>query len=204
MASLGIATTADGRTALIVTENEERPKRRREEISGDVLLTRAQDMRSLEELLQAHEVLYAVLEAPAPEIEEAALSDLIGGWRANARKGMASNRDRAMTNDPLDEAYAFLAAYTSEDVDAVIERAERVLDDPTATNVSWVSFIEAEVRAAEEYLGHSPITLGEEHDPAEGRATFGGEPSLSLASLQIGFDKGAFGGPLPLAERRDG
>jgi hypothetical protein len=117
---------------------------------------------------------------------------------------MASNRDRAITNDPLDEAYAFLAAYTSDDVDAVVERAEGVLEDPSATEGSWASFIEAEVRAAEEYLGHHPITLGEADDPAEDQATSGGEPSLSVASLQIRFDKGAFGGPLPLAERRDG
>jgi hypothetical protein len=204
MASLGIATTADGRTALIVAENEERGSRRHDETSGDVLLTRSQDMRSLEELLQAHQVLYAVLEAPAPDIEEAALSDLIGGWREQARRKLKSNRDRARTSEPLDEDFTFLAAYTADDVDAVIERAECLLDDSSATEAAWGDLLRAEVQAADEYLGHRVISLGEVDVSEHGEMPSGGEPRLSVASLGIRFERGAFGGPLPLVERRDG
>jgi hypothetical protein len=196
---LGFVQTTDGRSPVLARAgNATAREDAKRENSGGVIFTEAQDMRSLEELLQAHEVAYAVLEAPWPAVDD--IGDMHGlspDWREEARDRLAFNLEIASEDDVMDEDYVFLAALSSDALDAFLERAYAALDKESTTEGDWGAFLEREAVVADESLAHRPLPA-EKASPEPVSET--GPVLLSLADLQIAFTGGAMGGPRPLAE----
>lgn len=199
--SLGTVMTTDGRTPLLISANAEDRDRRAKEVSGDVLTTRASDMRSLEELLEAHGVLFAVLERPTMASNASkANDDLILDWRDDGRRRLAHNRDIAHRDEVMDEDYVFLAALPPGKLEDVLLRARGALEDPSTTEADWLAFLVSEAEEAESALAHVPLQPDLTDRGAFDESEVLPPPLLSLSDLSVSFRRGAFGGPRSLAD----
>jgi hypothetical protein len=196
----GTLETIDGQTPLIARANDGLRDATRREASGGVIFTDAKDMPSLEVLLAVHGVLYAVLEAPAPDVEERTVDlHVPTTWRDEVSDRLAFNLDIADRDEVMDEDFVFLASLDSDHIDAFLDRAHKLLSDESAKEQDWQALVEEESLAAEERLGHTPFAPIET-GPVEDTASESAPLLLSLDDLDIEFSRGAFGGPRPLAD----
>jgi len=195
---LGAARTTDGSAPLIVhAEKEEDRKRVVSEASGGVLFTEAEDMPSLERLLEQHRISYAVLEGPPSSADDASVSEFVSGdWRDEARARLDRNVAVADRDAVMDEEYSFLAALERDALDAFLDRALGLLSDPRISNEQWEAFLEHETTITDAALSHAPVALGE----SVADETEGAPPTLTLADLSISFSRGAIGAPRPLSD----
>jgi hypothetical protein len=195
---LGTARTADGGAPLIVRANADDRERVRREASGGVLFTEAADMPSLERLLQDHGVLYAVLEAAGPAVEEPVVpTENFTGWRDEANERIAFNVGISQSDEVMDEDYVFLAALGSDALDRFLAQAHALLADQGTTEDAWMGFLDATASSTDEAMDHTPL---ENTAPAEDLAETLAPPMLSIADLEIEFTRGALGGPRPLVD----
>jgi hypothetical protein len=198
---LGTAATVSGETPLIVnTKDEQAREKVRRETSGGVLFTDAEDMPSLERLLEEYRVTYAVLEATpviadiAPVEQEITLTD----WRERARHLVRDQAALADQEGPMEESYVFLAALDEDSLDSFVDRAYALLDDAKTDEPRWSSFLAAETAVANSLIQHDPLPIAAEHEASKAQEV---SPLLRLDDIDVMFSRGAFGGPRPLIDR---
>jgi hypothetical protein len=169
------------------------------ETSGGVIFTETQDMPSLEELLEAHGVLYAVLQTPAPSVNDRVMTPLEEReWQEEARERLSFNLGIADEDGVMDEDFVFLAALGDDAIEEFLDRAYRILDDAEAGEEGWHLLLDAVARDADVSIGHEPLPMTDavaDETPDEPPLL------LSLSDLDVAFSAGAMGGPPPLSDR---
>jgi hypothetical protein len=194
---LGFVKVGDRTPLLVRAPEEERDQVRKTHAREKVIFTQAQDMPSLEELLAAHEVDYAVLQLPAPLADDTAGAPTMASadWKQRAKARL----DRAVEDAPkgdaiFEEDLSFVPALLSEDLDRFLDEAHAFLGRNDATEEAWNAFLlEADLRSA---LGDPPVLDNLEEGPI---ATEGPRPLFWVEDLGLQSSRGAIGGPRPLA-----
>jgi hypothetical protein len=195
---LGFVAVADKTPLLVRAEDDEtRDLIRDRHGPQGVIFTEADDMPSLEALLQAHQVGYAFLEAPRPfadkPIVAAPASHL--PWREDARRRLTHALDDRERGDAIfHEDYAFVPALWLDGLDRFLEHAYYLLEKADTSEDEWNKFL---VESATEVAAFDPAVSTSKDDA--GPAAPEPVPLFTLADLALTEQRGALGGPPPLA-----
>jgi hypothetical protein len=193
-----------GRTPLLARAGEDDRDEIRRIHSGGVIFTDSADMPSLEELLEAHQVDYAVLEPTAPSADDefVEISTEPRDWRDAARQRLDFHVEAGDRDELMDEEFAFIAALAGDELDDFLKRAHHMLGDGSSTEEAWTSFLESEdaaVGAADSGSALPPLERAFESQPEDVPA-----PLFSPAEIRLEFSRGAIGGPAPLVDGFNG
>lgn len=196
---LGFVAVGEKTPLLVHAEENERETVRALHGADGVIFTEAADMPSLEALLRANEVIYAVLQTPPPLADNPIVAAPSANleWRQDAKRRLAQALDDREKGDAVfHEDYSFLPALNLETLDSTLERAHRLLDDPATTQEGWEAFLLAMSEAVASLDPDVVPAESDAPDVAPERA-----PYFSTTDLALTLHRGALGGPPPLARR---
>jgi hypothetical protein len=200
---LGFVVAGEETRPLFRASEDEPPDRARVHVEdrrrGDDrrIVTHAKDMRTLEELLEAHEVTYTVLQLPPPLTDDdLALMDAVADWRARLRAGIARTVEQTAIGGVVAEDLSFIPALGADELDEFLAQSDEFLADPATTETDWNALVKEQERRI---AASDPpvIAASEEPDAIEEERP----PLLTIDDLTLRYDRGAIGGPRPLVDR---
>jgi hypothetical protein len=192
---LGFVKVGERTPLLVRADDSEREKVLRSAPPGGVIFTRAEDMPSLEDLLAAHAVDYAVLQLPLPLEGGGDLAPLeIADWRDEARSRLIAHVEGAQRDEfVFDEDLSFVPSLAADALDAFLARADSELQRRDTSPAQWDAFLLAEDQRVVD--DHATVEdASEEHEEDDAPA-----PLFTTEHLRLNYSSGALGGPAPLA-----
>jgi hypothetical protein len=194
---LGFVKVGDRTRLLVRAPEEERDRVKEAHERDEVIFTRAKDMPSLEALLQAHQVDYAVLQLPPPLADgETTETGPDNDWRTQASARLAQSVEQAVKGGAmLHEELSFIPALPADDLDDFLARAEKLLGLPGTTNADWNEFLLNQDRRVAAADPSSVVDSDEVAASEDGAA-----PLLTASDLSLAYTRGAIGGPRPLVD----